>query len=179
MNFPVTRYSIKRRRRSGQGQLTISWDVVTGASKYYLYRSTSSNGTYTKIGGNIDTVYYTDTGLSASTTYYYKVAAVNAGGEGAPSSAVSASTPGKPTGSIGAVTVVKDIDTSHLYASFKATANLATSYTYGSTTNKTGQFNDIGPIGAGPNTFKVKASNPFGGTDVTKTVNVTGAGTFN
>ena len=59
---------------SGKPKLT--WNAVTGAAKYEVYRATSANGTYTKL--------YTTTGTSlkntsavAGTTYYYKVKAIS------------------------------------------------------------------------------------------------------
>jgi len=52
------------------------WSSVTGASTYYIYRSTSADGTYTQIGTSATTS-YTSTGLPSGTTYYYKVAAYN------------------------------------------------------------------------------------------------------
>ncbi|MBX3241125.1 MAG: fibronectin type III domain-containing protein [Chitinophagaceae bacterium] len=52
-------------------------DITTG---YQVWRSTSSNGTYTlrgTVGANVNT--YTDNGLSQNQTYFYKVRAVNGG----------------------------------------------------------------------------------------------------
>lgn len=57
----------------------ITWGKVDGAVKYYVYRSTSKSGTYTKIG----TVYaedgesYHNTSAKKNTTYYYKIVAVS------------------------------------------------------------------------------------------------------
>ena len=53
-------------------------------SEYYVYRATSYSGPYTTRVGSADTITstaYTDTGLNANTTYYYKVSAKNSGGE--------------------------------------------------------------------------------------------------
>jgi fibronectin type 3 domain-containing protein len=82
--------------------ITLSWDAVAGASEYFVYRGTSTNGTYTKITtSDLATTSYTDTGLSAGTTYYYKVSASNSAGEGAQSAYISATTllalPAAPT----------------------------------------------------------------------------------
>jgi hypothetical protein len=71
--------------------ITVSWGSVPGASGYYVYRSASSNGTYSRITTASATP-HTDTGLSSNTTYYYKVSAFNSQGEGVQSSAVSATT---------------------------------------------------------------------------------------
>jgi fibronectin type 3 domain-containing protein len=60
--------------------ITVSWNSVSGASSYYVYRASSSSGTYSYIVSTIS-VSYTDTGLSANTAYYYKVSARNDYGE--------------------------------------------------------------------------------------------------
>jgi len=74
-------------------QINLSWNPSSGATSYTVYRSTSSSGTYTSIGTTSSTS-FSNTGLSASTTYFYKVDASNAGGTSAQSSAVSATTQG-------------------------------------------------------------------------------------
>ncbi|HVJ49400.1 Ig-like domain-containing protein [Desulfitobacterium sp.] len=70
-------------------QVNLFWNVVNGATSYNIYRSTSVTGTFTLIGTST-TINYSDTGLTPNTTYYYKVSAVNANGEGGQSSAVTA-----------------------------------------------------------------------------------------
>jgi hypothetical protein len=58
--------------------LVVSWDWVPNATNYYVYRSTTENGEYTKItGGGTSWTSYTDTGLSQNTVYYYRVTAYN------------------------------------------------------------------------------------------------------
>ncbi|MBC7093720.1 hypothetical protein H5T53_06935 [Candidatus Bipolaricaulota bacterium] len=54
--------------------VNLAWDVVTGAIKYEVYRSTTLGGAYTKIGevtGSPPATTYTDT--PGAGTYYYKV----------------------------------------------------------------------------------------------------------
>jgi len=86
---------------ASSSSIIVSWSSVTGATGYYVYRSSSSSGTY-YYEGNVTTNSYTDTGLSANATYYYKVSAYNSTGESAQSSSVSAKTsisiPATPTG---------------------------------------------------------------------------------
>ena len=60
--------------------VNISWGAVTGASRYEVYRATSSTGTYTFIT-TITTTSYDDTGLITNNTYYYKVIACTLVGE--------------------------------------------------------------------------------------------------
>lgn len=60
-------------------QINLSWDSVSDATSYYVYGATSSSGTYSHIA-TVSTTSYTNTGLWADTTYYYKVRAVNSAG---------------------------------------------------------------------------------------------------
>ena len=83
---------------AGNAQVTLSWVAPTGTvTSYKLYRSTTSGGQGTTVYKSALTgSSYTDTGLTNGTTYYYKVAAVNASGTGAQSSEVS----GKPVATV-------------------------------------------------------------------------------
>ena len=68
-------------------QLDVSWiaNVEPDLHYYNVYGSTTSGGSYNLVASPT-TNYYSDTGLTASTTYYYKVSAVDkAGNEGIPS----------------------------------------------------------------------------------------------
>ena len=58
------------------GKPYIKWDAVDGAGKYYVYRSTSKDGTYEYIGYTTKTN-YTDSKANAGYTYYYKVQAIS------------------------------------------------------------------------------------------------------
>ena len=71
--------------------IRVSWNAESGAASYKLYRSTSPNTGFINIHSNASTT-YNDTGLSLSTTYYYKVSAVNSNDiEGEQSPTVSTS----------------------------------------------------------------------------------------
>lgn len=62
---------------------TLSWNAVEGAAGYKVYRSDTETGTYTETGaGSFSGTGFTNTGLTANTEYWYKVAAYNAGGVG-------------------------------------------------------------------------------------------------
>ena len=61
--------------RTGTNQLKISWKSVSGAQSYVLMRSDRADGDYVEISRAKKTS-YTDKGLQAGTTYYYKVYAV-------------------------------------------------------------------------------------------------------
>ena len=64
------------------GKPYIKWTAVSGASKYYVYRSGSKDGTYTLLGTTTATN-YTDNKANAGYTYYYKVKAVSKVSSGA------------------------------------------------------------------------------------------------
>lgn len=89
----------------GVNQVTVSWNGVSGATSYNIYWSTTpgvtpANGT--KIT-NVPSP-YVHPQLTAGTTYYYVVTAVNSVGESAPSAQISAmataaaTIPGAPIG---------------------------------------------------------------------------------
>lgn len=68
----------------------VSWDKVTGAVSYKVYRATSKTGTYSLVK-TTTSLSYRDTKATAGKTYYYKVVAVcsNTSGNSAYSSIVS------------------------------------------------------------------------------------------
>lgn len=73
---------------SSASTIALSWNTVTGASGYHIYRN-SSKITASALSNNS----YTDTALAASTNYAYQVSAVNsAAAESVLSAAVNAST---------------------------------------------------------------------------------------
>jgi hypothetical protein len=78
------------------------WDPVTGATGYKVYRSTTgtfSSTPLTTLSSEYATS-YTDTAVTAGTTYYYKVSAENGIGEGPQSPAVSDTPPAAGTGTL-------------------------------------------------------------------------------
>jgi fibronectin type 3 domain-containing protein len=94
--------------------ITVSWTRMNGATEYRIYRSTTATGSYSNVGTAAGTATtYTNTGLSASTTYYYKVSAYNSAGESGQSSSVTATTPAvqvlSPPSGIGAIPVSNGI----------------------------------------------------------------------
>ena len=89
----------------GNQTITLTWDAVTGASYYRVYRGSS------RIADNITGTTYTDTGLTNGTSYSYQVSTVlNIGScsscqvEGARSASLSVAPSNEPVGS---VTVLK------------------------------------------------------------------------
>lgn len=81
----------------GNAKVVLAWTVpasdggspITG---YKLYRSATSNGSFALIASP-SSLNYTNNGLTNGQTYWYKVGAVNANGEGAQCTAVSVVVP--------------------------------------------------------------------------------------
>jgi len=79
---------VKIGHSASSGKPMLTWNAVSGATSYKVYRATSQNGTYSLLG-TVTATSYTNTGAKAGTTYYYKVKAVNSAGESAYSNVVS------------------------------------------------------------------------------------------
>jgi fibronectin type III domain protein len=75
------------------GSIQLAWTGVDGATGYSIERSLDGSTGWTQIGttGQIVTD-YTDTGLSAATSYFYRVIAETSEGDSPPSKILSAST---------------------------------------------------------------------------------------
>jgi fibronectin type 3 domain-containing protein len=91
---------------ASSSSITVTWNTVSNATGYTIYRSGSASGNYSQVGTS-STTSYTNTGLQSDTTYYYKVSATNANGTSSQSAYTSAKTqggggggqaPGAPTG---------------------------------------------------------------------------------
>ncbi|HEY0946912.1 MAG TPA: cellulase family glycosylhydrolase [Opitutaceae bacterium] len=76
------------------GQINLAWPATAGALSYNVKRATTSGGPYTTVATGVTATNYSDTGLSALTTYHYVISAVTAGGEGPDSAPASATTEG-------------------------------------------------------------------------------------
>jgi len=88
---------------AGNASVSLTWTASTGATSYNVYRGTASGGeSTTAIATGITTAAYADSTVTNGTTYYYKVAAVNAGGTSGLSNEASATpalaAPAAPTG---------------------------------------------------------------------------------
>jgi len=77
------------------GQVSLTWSAVSGATNYYVKRSQTSGGPYTKLAGTTVTTYI-DTNVLNGSTYFYVVSASNGGGEGPDSVEASAKVPIPP-----------------------------------------------------------------------------------
>jgi hypothetical protein len=78
-------------------QIDLSWSAVNGAQGYRIYRSTTAGQAVTAmtdiLGGAVTVATnHSDSGLTAGTTYYYKIVAANSSGDSAASTEVSVTT---------------------------------------------------------------------------------------
>ena len=76
---------------AGSTNVSLSWNPVSGATSYKIYRGTSSGGEH--LATSVTAPAFNDTSLTSYTTYYYEVSAVSSSGEGPLSTEVS-TTPG-------------------------------------------------------------------------------------
>ncbi|HEV2695208.1 MAG TPA: hypothetical protein VG347_20105 [Verrucomicrobiae bacterium] len=79
----------------GNSQLGLSWNSVSNATAYNVFRSTNSGAYYVKVA-TINTLNYTDTGLLNGANYFYLVTAVGNGGPSAYSAELVAAPVGSP-----------------------------------------------------------------------------------
>jgi fibronectin type 3 domain-containing protein len=112
----------------GASQVTLTWSAVTGATSYNVYYSAVSGAGIggTKIAGV--TSPYVHTGLSAGTTYYYVVTAVNAVGESAAAAQAGTATNAPPPAVPAAPTGVTATGGANQVTVSWATVSGATSY---------------------------------------------------
>jgi len=87
---------------AGPSQITLTWNSSSGATGYYVKRSTTS-GAETQIAAQ-DRTNYTDTAVTPGTKYFYVVEAYNSYGTSADSNEVSAT----PTAAAVNVTITVD-----------------------------------------------------------------------
>ncbi|UJF34338.1 carbohydrate-binding domain-containing protein [Paenibacillus hexagrammi] len=66
---------------AGNGQVTLNWSTVTGATYYHVKRYGESGGPYSAVGTNLSSTTYVDTNVVNGSTYYYVVTASNSVGE--------------------------------------------------------------------------------------------------
>ncbi|MDL2327585.1 fibronectin type III domain-containing protein [Ruminococcaceae bacterium OttesenSCG-928-A11] len=80
-------------KATGYETIALSWNAVSGANRYLVYRSTSATSGFTLVHqlGNVTSK--TDTGLKPNTTYYYYVVAYKDATQVVRSNTASAKTP--------------------------------------------------------------------------------------
>ena len=172
--------------------LNVAWNSSSGATSYQVYRDTSSTGNFTTNVYNSSGTSFTDNGLTASTTYYYKVKATNTYGSSVLSAYASGATtsggsaPATPTG---LAVPSANWTSSSLYIQWNASSG-ATSYQLYSDTSSTGNFSTLVYNGTGtsytnsslsaPQTYfyEVKATNSYGSSALSSSAYGTTIGTI-
>lgn len=77
------------RLEAAKGRIVVNWDPAPGAESYNVYWATVSGVTTTSNRISAALMPYSHSGLAETTTYYYRVSAVNGAGESALSQEVS------------------------------------------------------------------------------------------
>ncbi|WP_137939691.1 glycoside hydrolase family 9 protein [Chitinivorax sp. B] len=88
---PVPGVPVGLSANGGVRKVNLSWSSVNGATGYNILRSGAIAGPFVNVASSTDSA-YEDGGLASNTTYYYKVNAFNANGEGTSSMVVSVKT---------------------------------------------------------------------------------------
>lgn len=121
------------------GSIPLAWDTVPDATGYVVRRATVSGGPYTDLATGLASPAFTDTTVTAGTTYFYVVAALGPGGASGNSGQLTATPailPSIPTG--------LSVTTAYRYAFLTWTAvPWAASYTVKRGTSSTGPFTTI------------------------------------
>src|SRR5207249_10503807 len=84
---------------ASSSQINLTWtDASSNETGFKIERGASATGPFTQIATTgSGTTGYANTGLTASTTWYYRVRATNAAGDSAYSNVASATTPASAT----------------------------------------------------------------------------------
>ena len=125
---------------AGNAQVSLTWNQSSGATGYYVKRSTTS-GAESKISTQTGTS-FTDTGLTNGTTYYYVVSAYNSYGESANSADVSG-TPTAPTAGTAPAALIATPGNAQVSLNWNAVAG-ASSYNVKRSTTSGGPYSTSG-----------------------------------
>ncbi len=177
----------------GNGQVTISWDAVSGATSYNIYWAIESGVSKDTYDGNIEDITstsYTHTVLTSGTTYYYVITAENSYGESDDSSEVSATpnaagtAPSAPTSVIatagdGQITISWDsVSGATSYDIYWATYSGVSKADYeGIISNATSPYTHTGLTNGTTYYYVVTAENSYGESDDSSEVSATPSGT--
>ena len=151
----------------GVGQITLSWTGGSGATSYNLYRSAEPGfQSATPVVTGISGTNYTDTGLNSGTTYYYRVAGINASGQSGFAPEANATTSGvnpdpaqyhfetDPQGWYGGGGIISGVSNSTVQK-YAGNQSLAVNFNYTTASNSSVTLNDV-PAPAGATiTFRV------------------------
>lgn len=168
-----TNVTVANTGTSSDPHIKVSWNAVANATNYLVYRSATSNGTFTQVGSATSYTYYYDY-EPLSGYNYYKVKAVNSAGQSDFSTTVYFITvPSPPTN----VTATNEGSSAapHIKISW-ASASSATSYRVYRSSSSGGSYSQIGQ--ETPNTY-IYDDNPSSGHNYYKVKAVNSAGESN
>jgi transcriptional regulator CtsR len=170
-------------------QINLSWtDAANNEGGFKIERKTGPGGTYSQItSGGVNVTTYQDTGLTASTQYYYRVRASNGAGDSTYSNEATATTqappppPAAPSG-LGA-TAASD---TQINLSWTDNATNESGFKIERKTGASGTYSQIATVGAGVTTYqdagltastqyyyRVRATNTGGDSDYSNEANAT------
>ena len=140
--------------------MDIAWSPSAGATSYEVQRSADGSGGWTTVASP-GTNAYADTSLEASTSYYYRVAAIGPAGSSSYSSTTSATTgsvtvPGVPAGLVASPNGPTEVD-----LSWGAAAGAASYTVQRSPDGSTGWMTVGTPAGPGFANAGLAASTPY------------------
>ena len=132
-------------------QINLSWPDVANETGYKVERKTGSGGTYAQIGTTTTGVLtYSDSGLTAGTTYFYRVRATNSAGDSSYSPEASATTLNSPAAPATLTAVAAS--STQINLSWADVAN-ETGYKIERKTGSSGTYAQIATTGAGVLTY--------------------------
>jgi len=122
---------------AGNAQVSLSWSASTGATLYYVKRSTVTGGPYTQISSPTATT-YTDSGLTNGIRYFYVFSAYNSGGQSANSAEVNATPTAPPTAPTAPANLQATAGNAQVSLTWTANAGATSYHVKRSTTNGSG-----------------------------------------
>jgi hypothetical protein len=129
-------------------QISLSWtDTSMNETGFTVERAMSSTGPWNPLGTTgASVVSYSDSGVAAATTCYYRVRATNAAGSSAYSNAASATTPAAPPAAPSGLTATA-ISSSQINVSWTDNASNETGFKVERATASGGPWSQIGTAG--------------------------------
>ncbi len=112
-------------------QINLNWTGSSGATSYNVLRSTTNGGPYTQVANGVASTSFSDTGLVASTTYFYVVQACNNNGCSGNSNQTSGTTQASSSNCHGGTQCLKGtLPSSQNYSNTSQVANASSNQTY-------------------------------------------------
>jgi fibronectin type 3 domain-containing protein len=145
-------------------QISLSWvDASNNESGFRIERAASSSGPWSTtgtVGANVTS--FASTGLTGSTTYYYRVFATSTGGDSPASNIAGATTPAPPVQTPAAPSTLRATTVSFLQINLTWVDNAAneTGFKVERATASAGPWTQTGTAGANSTSFSVYGLNP-------------------